>query len=69
VAELGAAGYITRERNGRRNHYTINSDKPASRASGGCFRSSLSQRRSRRVNPLISRGGTELSTRARRGTR
>jgi predicted transcriptional regulator len=28
VAELGAAGYITRERNGRRNHYTINSDKP-----------------------------------------
>jgi DNA-binding IclR family transcriptional regulator len=24
VAELAAAGYITRRRNGRRNHYTIN---------------------------------------------
>jgi len=28
VAELGEAGYITRERNGRRNHYTINSHVP-----------------------------------------
>jgi uncharacterized membrane protein len=28
VAELGTSGYITRERNGRRNHYTINSDVP-----------------------------------------
>ncbi|HEY2595501.1 MAG TPA: winged helix-turn-helix transcriptional regulator [Chloroflexota bacterium] len=26
VAELAAAGYITRQRNGRRNHYTINAD-------------------------------------------
>jgi predicted transcriptional regulator len=26
VVELGAAGYITRERNGRRNYYTVNSD-------------------------------------------
>jgi hypothetical protein len=26
VVELGAAGYITRQRNGRRNLYTINSD-------------------------------------------
>lgn len=28
VTELAAAGYITRERNGRRNHYTINVDVP-----------------------------------------
>jgi len=28
VAELAAAGYISRERNGRRNHYTIQSDLP-----------------------------------------
>jgi predicted transcriptional regulator len=28
VAELTNAGYITRERNGRRNHYTINSHSP-----------------------------------------
>jgi hypothetical protein len=28
VTELGAAGYINRERTGRRNHYTINSDLP-----------------------------------------
>jgi DNA-binding IclR family transcriptional regulator len=28
VTELAAAGYITRERNGRRNHYTINSHFP-----------------------------------------
>jgi hypothetical protein len=28
VAELAAAGYITRQRNGRRNHYTINADFP-----------------------------------------
>jgi predicted transcriptional regulator len=28
VVELGNSGYITRERNGRRNHYTINSDVP-----------------------------------------
>ncbi len=28
VAELGAAGYITRERVGRRNNYTINSHTP-----------------------------------------
>jgi hypothetical protein len=28
VAELAAAGYITRQRNGRRNHYTINSHLP-----------------------------------------
>ncbi len=28
VAELAAAGYITRERNGRRNHYTINAHFP-----------------------------------------
>jgi hypothetical protein len=28
VAELAAAGYVARERNGRRNHYTINSHLP-----------------------------------------
>ena len=28
ITELLAAGYITRTRNGRRNHYTINSDLP-----------------------------------------
>jgi MarR family len=28
VAELAAAGYITRQRNGRRNQYTINSHLP-----------------------------------------
>jgi predicted HTH transcriptional regulator len=28
VAELAAAGYITRQRNGRRNHYTINAHFP-----------------------------------------
>jgi hypothetical protein len=28
VAELAGAGYITRKRNGRRNHYTINSHFP-----------------------------------------
>ena len=28
VAELAAAGYITRQRNGRRNQYTINADLP-----------------------------------------
>ncbi len=28
VAELVAAGYITRHRNGRRNHYTINAHLP-----------------------------------------
>jgi MarR family len=28
VAELADAGYITRHRNGRRNHYTINADLP-----------------------------------------
>jgi hypothetical protein len=28
VVELAAAGYITRQRNGRRNQYTINSDLP-----------------------------------------
>jgi hypothetical protein len=28
VAELADAGYISRQRNGRRNHYTINSDLP-----------------------------------------
>jgi predicted transcriptional regulator len=28
VAELAAAGYISRERNGRRNHYTIQSHLP-----------------------------------------
>ena len=28
VVELADAGYITRERNGRRNHYTINTDFP-----------------------------------------
>ena len=28
VAELAAAGYISRRRNGRRNHYTIQSDLP-----------------------------------------
>ncbi len=28
VAELAAAGYITRERNGRRNRYTINAHLP-----------------------------------------
>src|ERR1700760_326537 len=28
VAELADAGYITRERNGRRNHYTINTQFP-----------------------------------------
>jgi hypothetical protein len=28
VAELADAGYIARERNGRRNHYTINAQLP-----------------------------------------
>jgi predicted transcriptional regulator len=28
ITELAAAGYITRERNGRRNRYTINADAP-----------------------------------------
>jgi hypothetical protein len=28
VTELAAAGYITRRRNGRRNHYTINAHLP-----------------------------------------
>jgi predicted transcriptional regulator len=28
VAELADVGYIARERNGRRNHYTINADLP-----------------------------------------
>ncbi len=28
VGELAAAGYITRQRNGRRNHYTINAHLP-----------------------------------------
>jgi hypothetical protein len=28
VTELAAAGYISRERNGRRNHYTINAHLP-----------------------------------------
>ena len=28
VTELAAAGYISRRRNGRRNHYTIQSDLP-----------------------------------------
>jgi hypothetical protein len=28
VVELAAAGYISRTRNGRRNHYTIESDLP-----------------------------------------
>lgn len=28
VGELAAAGYISRERNGRRNHYTINAHLP-----------------------------------------
>ncbi len=28
VVELADAGYITRERNGRRNHYTINTEFP-----------------------------------------
>ncbi|MHB1570282.1 MAG: helix-turn-helix transcriptional regulator [Solirubrobacteraceae bacterium] len=28
VVELADAGYITRERNGRRNHYTINAHLP-----------------------------------------
>jgi hypothetical protein len=28
VAELAAAGYITRQRNGRRNHYTVNGQFP-----------------------------------------
>ena len=28
VVELAGAGYITRERNGRRNHYTINTHFP-----------------------------------------
>ena len=28
VAELAESGYITRERNGRRNQYTINADSP-----------------------------------------
>ena len=28
VADLAAAGYITRRRNGRRNHYTINAHLP-----------------------------------------
>lgn len=28
VVDLGAAGYITRQRNGRRNQYTINAELP-----------------------------------------
>lgn len=28
VTELAVAGYITRQRNGRRNYYTINADLP-----------------------------------------
>jgi hypothetical protein len=28
VVELEAAGYLTRRRNGRRNHYTVNSHLP-----------------------------------------
>jgi MarR family len=28
VTELAAAGYLTRQRNGRRNHYTINAHLP-----------------------------------------
>jgi len=28
VTELASAGYITRQRNGRRNHYTINAHLP-----------------------------------------
>jgi MarR family len=28
VTDLAAAGYITRQRNGRRNHYTINTQLP-----------------------------------------
>jgi hypothetical protein len=28
VVELEAAGYVTRRRNGRRNHYTVNSHLP-----------------------------------------
>lgn len=28
IAELAAAGYISRQRNGRRNHYTINEHLP-----------------------------------------
>jgi Uncharacterized membrane-associated protein/domain len=28
VAELATAGYITRQRNGRRNHYTVNAHLP-----------------------------------------
>jgi DNA-binding IclR family transcriptional regulator len=28
VVELAAVGYITRERNGRRNRYTVNADLP-----------------------------------------
>jgi MarR family len=28
VVDLGTAGYITRQRNGRRNQYTINTDLP-----------------------------------------
>lgn len=28
VTELGAAGYVTRRRDGRRNHYTINTHLP-----------------------------------------
>jgi len=28
VTELATAGYITRQRNGRRNHYTINAHRP-----------------------------------------
>ncbi len=28
VSELATAGYITRQRNGRRNHYTINTHYP-----------------------------------------
>jgi len=30
VVELATAGYITRQRNGRRNHYTINAHLPLS---------------------------------------
>ncbi|MGB0094381.1 MAG: helix-turn-helix domain-containing protein [Solirubrobacteraceae bacterium] len=35
VAELAAAGYITRQRNGRRNHYTINAHLPLPDAIAG----------------------------------
>ena len=59
VGELGDAGYVTRERTGRRNQYTIQSDVPMhdpiargrDQASGNC---------SRILTPSLTRGGAGM---------